>query len=80
MATQFEIDCALMTGRVYESTRTKDNLLPVPDGWLARRLGVNRVCEPQHLSNRWGSLHSPPTYSPISMRLPEHLFLIKNTN
>ena len=33
MATQFEIDCALMAGRVYQSTRTKANLLPVPSGW-----------------------------------------------
>lgn len=33
MATQFEIDCALMAGRVYESTRTQENWLPTPDGW-----------------------------------------------
>ncbi|HYW57028.1 MAG TPA: putative Ig domain-containing protein, partial [Polaromonas sp.] len=33
MATQFEIDCALMAGQVYLSTRTSINKLPVPDGW-----------------------------------------------
>ena len=36
MATQFEIDCALMAGRAYQtqSTRTEGNILPVPDGWI----------------------------------------------
>lgn len=34
MATQFQVDCALMAGRVYEHTRTKVNYLPIPDKWL----------------------------------------------
>jgi len=35
MATQFEIDCALMAGRAYQTTRGKINWFPVPvtDGW-----------------------------------------------
>jgi hypothetical protein len=33
MATQFEIDCALMAGRAYQTTRDKINWFPVPDGW-----------------------------------------------
>ena len=33
MATQFEIDCALMAGRVYQTTRTDINTFPVPAGW-----------------------------------------------
>ena len=33
MATQFEIDCALMAGRSYQDTRKKINWLPVPEGW-----------------------------------------------
>lgn len=32
MATQFEIDCALMSGRVYEHTRTQVNYLPARVG------------------------------------------------
>ena len=34
MATQFTIDCALMAGRVYESTRSVINWLPTPEGWV----------------------------------------------
>lgn len=34
MATQFTIDCALMAGRVYESTRNVINWLPTPEGWV----------------------------------------------
>ena len=33
MATQFEIDCALMAGSAYRSTRDPINQFPVPDGW-----------------------------------------------
>lgn len=33
MATEFEIQCALMAGRVYLTTRDKVNWFPVPDGW-----------------------------------------------
>jgi hypothetical protein len=32
MATELEIQCALMAGRVYLSTRNKVNWFPVPDG------------------------------------------------
>jgi hypothetical protein len=36
MATQFEIDCALMAGAAYRSNRPADkNKFPVPDGWVA---------------------------------------------
>ena len=34
MTTQFEIDCALMAGEVYISTRTDLNKLPTPPGWM----------------------------------------------
>lgn len=34
MATQYEIDLALMAGRAYQSTRKDINWFPVPDGWL----------------------------------------------
>lgn len=33
MATQFEIDCALMAGRAYQHNRGDINKLPIPDGW-----------------------------------------------
>lgn len=34
MATQFELDCALMAGASYISTRPDDkNKFPIPDGW-----------------------------------------------
>ena len=33
MATQFEIDCALMAGRVYQSSRNSKNWFPSPQGW-----------------------------------------------
>jgi hypothetical protein len=33
MATEFEVQCALMAGRVYLSTRNSVNWFPVPDGW-----------------------------------------------
>jgi Ca2+-binding RTX toxin-like protein len=33
MTTQFEIDCALMAGRAYQSNRDPLNQFPVPDGW-----------------------------------------------
>ena len=33
MATQYEIDLALMSGRAYYDTRTDINRFPVPDGW-----------------------------------------------
>lgn len=33
MATQFEIDTALMAGVAYRSTRSADNRFPVPQGW-----------------------------------------------
>ena len=33
MATQFEIECALMSGRVYQSSRSQTNWFPIPDGW-----------------------------------------------
>ncbi|PKN52799.1 MAG: hypothetical protein CVU55_06145 [Deltaproteobacteria bacterium HGW-Deltaproteobacteria-13] len=34
MATQFEIDCALMAGCVYRSNRYENaNWFPVPNGW-----------------------------------------------
>lgn len=33
MATQFEIDCALMSGRAYISNRDKNNRFPIPTGW-----------------------------------------------
>jgi len=36
MATQFEIDCALMSGRAYQSTRESINQFPVPDGWVEK--------------------------------------------
>lgn len=34
MATQFEIDCALMAGAAYVSTRSNKNIFPIPDGWF----------------------------------------------
>ena len=33
MTTQFEIDCALMAGLSYQSTRDKINWFPAPSGW-----------------------------------------------
>ena len=33
MTTQFEIDCAIMAGRAYETTRAGINEFPVPSGW-----------------------------------------------
>jgi hypothetical protein len=33
MATQFEIDCALMAGRAYQLTRAELNWFSVPEGW-----------------------------------------------
>ena len=33
MITQFQIDCALMAGASYISTRTDNNKFPVPQGW-----------------------------------------------
>ena len=33
MATQFEIDCALMAGNAYRSTRDPMNRFPIPGGW-----------------------------------------------
>ena len=37
MATQFEIDCALMAGASYISTRKEKNQFPLPDGWLPKK-------------------------------------------
>lgn len=37
MATQFEIDCALMAGASYISTRPDVNKFPIPEGWEAVR-------------------------------------------
>ena len=34
MATQFEIDCALLAGASYVSTRSEINKFPVPQGWV----------------------------------------------
>ena len=34
MATQFEIDCALMAGGAYLSNRSEKNKFPVPQGWI----------------------------------------------
>jgi len=33
MTTQFEIDCAVMAGLAYQSTRDKINWFPAPSGW-----------------------------------------------
>ena len=33
MATQFELDCALMAGLAYQTNRDKINWFPAPDGW-----------------------------------------------
>ncbi|MGB3225129.1 MAG: hypothetical protein WBB23_20220 [Desulforhopalus sp.] len=33
MATKFEIDCSLMAGAVYISTRSDENKLTIPNGW-----------------------------------------------
>ena len=33
MTTQFEIDCALMAGRAYQSNRDPLNQFPIPQGW-----------------------------------------------
>jgi hypothetical protein len=33
MATQFQIDCALMAGRAYQQARAGINWFPVPTGW-----------------------------------------------
>ena len=35
MATQFQIDCALMAGRAYQTTRDRKgiNWFPIPQGW-----------------------------------------------
>ncbi|MDD5391306.1 MAG: hypothetical protein PHD37_18365 [Gallionellaceae bacterium] len=33
MTTQFEIDCAMMAGLAYQSTRDKINWFPAPSGW-----------------------------------------------
>lgn len=35
MATQFEIDCALMAGGAYLSNRSDINKFPVPQGWIS---------------------------------------------
>ena len=34
MATQFEIECALMAGRAYQTNRNPINQFPVPAGWV----------------------------------------------
>jgi hypothetical protein len=34
MATNFEIDCALMAGAAYVSNRPDKNAFPAPDDWL----------------------------------------------
>jgi hypothetical protein len=34
VATQFEIDCALLSGSAYLSSRSDNNKFPVPEGWL----------------------------------------------
>lgn len=34
MATQFELDCALMAGASYFSTRADKNRFPIPNGWF----------------------------------------------
>ncbi|KAF0162803.1 MAG: Hemolysin-type calcium-binding region [Rhodocyclaceae bacterium] len=34
MATQYEIDCALMAGRAYQTTRDSINWVPIPVGWV----------------------------------------------
>jgi hypothetical protein len=34
MARQFEIDCALMSGLAYQSSRDKNNWFPAPSGWV----------------------------------------------
>jgi len=34
MTTQFEIDCVLMAGLAYQSSRDKNNWFPTPSGWL----------------------------------------------
>ena len=44
MATQFELDCALMAGASYISTRKPLNQFPVPDGWS--ELLAKRTAEP----------------------------------
>jgi hypothetical protein len=36
MATQFEIDCAVMAGRSYISNRPDENKFPVPQDWIIR--------------------------------------------
>ncbi len=36
MATQFEIDCALMAGRAYYDKRAEINRFPVPQGWAEK--------------------------------------------
>ena len=36
MATQFEIDCALMAGASYLSNRDPINRFPVPQGWAEK--------------------------------------------
>lgn len=33
MATQFEIDCAVMAGRAYQLSRADINWFPIPNGW-----------------------------------------------
>ncbi|MHB1358327.1 MAG: lipase family protein, partial [Rhodocyclaceae bacterium] len=33
MATQFEVNCALMAGRAYQTNRNSNNWFPIPDGW-----------------------------------------------
>lgn len=33
MTTQFEIQCALMAGHVYRTTRPELNWIPAPQGW-----------------------------------------------
>lgn len=33
MATQFELDCALMAGLAYQTNRDKINWFPAPEGW-----------------------------------------------
>jgi len=33
MATQFDLDCALMSGRAYQTNRDGSNWFPVPGGW-----------------------------------------------
>ena len=55
MATQFEIECALMAGRAYQTNRADINQFPVPNGCgikgVSFALNLEPSCLVAHASN-----------------------------